>query len=59
MDSPVTVRNFLADIETARQALAEALREADPERQRNLALVAQAAGQIAHAEAVWLRGTMS
>lgn len=54
MPSPVTIPNFLADIETARQTLAEALRETDPERQRTLALVAQAAGQIAQAEASWL-----
>lgn len=54
----MTVPHFLADIETARQALAEALRESDVERQRNLALIAQAAGTIAHAEATWLRSSM-
>ncbi|MEO6413465.1 MAG: hypothetical protein ABIO48_12845 [Pedococcus sp.] len=57
MQPNVTLPNFLADIETARQALAEALRETDPDVQRNLALIAQAAGQIAQAEATWLRGT--
>ena len=59
MQTPVTVPNLLADIDTARQTLAEALRESDPERQRTLALIAQAAGQIAQAEAQWLTTTVS
>lgn len=58
MQTPVTVPNLLADIDTARQTLAEALRESDPERQRTLALIAQAAGQIAQAEALWLRSAV-
>jgi hypothetical protein len=58
MPTLVTVPNFLTDIETARQTLAEALRETDPERQRTLAHIAQAAAQIAQAEAAWLKGVM-
>jgi hypothetical protein len=57
MALPVTIQQFSTDLDQAKILLARASKEADPERQRNLALLASAASQIALAEATWLQFT--
>lgn len=55
MPLPVTVQDFSSHLDSAKSLIAQAANETDPERQRNLALIAHAAAQVAHAEATWLR----
>lgn len=55
MPLPVTAQDFSNHLDSAKSLIAQAANETDPERQRNLALIAHAAAQVAHAEATWLQ----
>lgn len=50
----ITTNEVREDIEAARRMLATAANEPHPDRQRDLAILAQAAATLAHAEVSWL-----
>lgn len=54
MPLPVTVQQFSADLDTAKDYFNAAAAESEPNKQQSLAMLALAAAQIAHAEALWL-----
>lgn len=57
MPLPFTIQDFANDLDAAKSFVRDASKETDANRQRNLALLAQACAEIAHAEATLLGQT--